>query len=118
MLTEQFDEDTPPEYVAANERLYKALGLMPQDGDLRDLTLDLLSGGVAGFYRDDQDKLYVVSRSGGIGGNEKITYAHEYGHALQDQTWTGLHGPGGRPGPERLDHGPSGGLRRRRHRSS
>ena len=28
-LTEQFDEDTPPEYVAANERLYKALGLMP-----------------------------------------------------------------------------------------
>ena len=29
MLTEQFDEDTPPAYVAANERLYKALGLIP-----------------------------------------------------------------------------------------
>lgn len=88
MLTQQFDEETPPEYLAANERLYKALGLMPQDGSLRDLSLDLLSGGVAGFYRDDQGKLYVVSRSGGIGGNEKITFAHEFGHALQDQTWT------------------------------
>ena len=45
MMTEEFDEDTPPEYVAANERLYKALGLMPQDGDLRALTLDLLRAG-------------------------------------------------------------------------
>lgn len=87
MLTKQFDEDTPPAYLAANERLYKALGLLPDDASLRDLSLDLLSGGVAGFYRDDQGKLYVVSRSGGIGGNEKITYAHEYDHALQDQTW-------------------------------
>lgn len=88
MLTKQFDEETPPEYLAANERLYKALGLMPQDGSLRDLSLDLLSGGVAGFYRDDQGKLYVVSRTGAIGGNEKITFAHEFTHALQDQTWS------------------------------
>ena len=87
MMTEFFDQDTPPEYVAANERLYKALGLMPQDGDLRALTLDLLSAGVLGFYRNDEDTLYVVSRSGRIGGNEKMTYAHEFDHALQDQTW-------------------------------
>ena len=88
ILTQEFDEQTPPAYLAANERLYKALGLMPQDGNLRDLSLDLLSGGVAGFYRDDQGKLYVVSRSGAIGGEEKITFAHEFTHALQDQTWT------------------------------
>ena len=88
LLTKQFDKETPPAYLAANERLYKALGLMPQDGSLRDLSLDLLSGGVAGFYRDDEGKLYVVSRSGEIGGNEKITFAHEFTHALQDQTWT------------------------------
>ena len=29
MLTKEFDEETPPEYIAANERLYKALGLIP-----------------------------------------------------------------------------------------
>ena len=88
ILTQEFDKDTPPAYLAANERLYKALGLLPQDASLRDLSLDLLGGGVAGFYRNDEGKLYVVSRSGGIGGNEKVTYAHEYDHALQDQTWT------------------------------
>ena len=63
MITEMFDEDTPPAYLAANERLYKALGLIPATSDLRDLSLDLLSGGVAGFYRNDQGKLYVVSKS-------------------------------------------------------
>ena len=29
LITEQFDEETPPAYLAANERLYKALGLIP-----------------------------------------------------------------------------------------
>lgn len=88
MITQQFDEETPPEYVAANERLYKALELIPADDDLRELTLDLLSGGVAGFYRSDQDTLYLVSRTGLPGVNERVTFAHEYDHALQDQNTT------------------------------
>jgi hypothetical protein len=88
MITEQFDEETPPEYVAANDRLYKALELIPADADLRELTLDLLSGGVAGFYRSDEDTLYIVSRTGLPGVNERITFAHEYDHALQDQNTT------------------------------
>jgi hypothetical protein len=87
MLTEAFDRESPPAYVAANERLYKALGLIPADASLRDLTLDMLSGGVAGFYRHDQGKLYVVSRSGAPGAGERITFAHEYDHALQDQNF-------------------------------
>ena len=88
LITEMFDEDTPPAYLAANERLYKALGLIPETSDLRDLSLDLLSGGVAGFYRNDQGKLYVVSKSGGPGPNERFYFAHEYDHALQDQNST------------------------------
>ena len=88
LIKQMYEEDSPPEYVAANERFYKALGLLPQDESLEDLTLELLSGGVAGFYRNDQKKLYVVSKSGAVGGNEKITFAHEFDHALQDQHFT------------------------------
>ena len=88
LITQQFDEETPPAYLAANERLYKALGLIPVDAKLRDLTLDLLSGGVAGFYRNDQNKLYVVSKTGTPGVIERFTFAHEYDHALQDQNYT------------------------------
>ena len=88
LITQQFDAETPPAYLAANERLYKALGLIPIDAKLRDLTLDLLSGGVAGFYRNDQNKLYVVSKTGTPGVIERFTFAHEYDHALQDQNYT------------------------------
>ena len=84
-IEQLYHEETPPALVAANERFYKALDLLPDDASLEDLTIEMLSGGVAGFYRDDQKTLYVVSRSGGIGGNEKITFAHEFDHALQDQ---------------------------------
>ncbi len=88
LITQQFDQDTPPAYLAANDRLYKALGLIPATSNLRTLSLDLLSGGVAGFYRSDQGKLYVVSKTGGPGPNERFYFAHEYDHALQDQNST------------------------------
>jgi hypothetical protein len=88
MLTKEYDEETPPAYVAATERLYKALGLIPADASLRDVTLDLLGGGVAGFYRNDQGKLYVISKTGAPGAAERFYFAHEYDHALQDQNFT------------------------------
>lgn len=88
MLADQFEKDNPPDYEAANETLYKALGLIPGDADLKQMSLDLLGSGVAGFYDDDARKMYVVSRSGEVGGAEKITYAHEFTHALQDQHFT------------------------------
>jgi len=88
MLTEMFDKETPPAYLAATERLYEALDLIPADASLRDLTLDLLGGGVVGFYRDDEGKLYVVSKTGAPGANERFYFAHEYDHALQDQNFT------------------------------
>ena len=83
-----FDEDNPPEYVAATEQLYKALGLMPKDQSLKQLYLELLGSQVAGFYDPDEKQLFVVSRSGTVNGADKITFAHEYDHALQDANFT------------------------------
>jgi len=87
-LTEQFDKDAPPAYVAGTERLYKALGLIPADASLKTETLDLLGGGVVAFYDHDQGKLYVTSKTGNAGGPEKFYFSHEYDHALQDQNFT------------------------------
>jgi hypothetical protein len=88
LLTQMFDQDTPPAYEAGTERLYRALGLIAADANLRTLSLDLLSGGVAAFYRSDQAKLYVVTKSGGVGPVERFYFSHEYDHALQDQNST------------------------------
>ncbi|MEA2653034.1 MAG: hypothetical protein QOI37_261, partial [Chloroflexota bacterium] len=88
LLTQQFDQDTPAAYLAGSERLYKGLGLIPETSSLRTLSLDLLSGGVAAFYRNDESKLYVVSKTGAAGPTERFYFSHEFDHALQDQNST------------------------------
>ena len=88
MLAKDFDTETPAAYLAGSERLYKALGLIPAGSSLRDLTIDLLGGAVAAFYRDVEGKLYVITKSGQPGPAERFYFAHEYDHALQDQNST------------------------------
>jgi hypothetical protein len=86
-VSDSFSKDNPAEVVAANERLLKAFDLLPADASLKDLYLNLLGSQVAGLYSPDDKKLYVVSRSGGLGPAEKTAFAHEFTHALQDQNF-------------------------------
>ena len=87
ILTKSFRENTPVSLVEAGETLYKELLLMPQDASLEDLFIELYSSSAAGVYDSKTKQLYVVSKSGEIGLLERITYAHEYTHALQDQNY-------------------------------
>jgi len=84
-LRQSMDRDNPPELVAATDKLYKQLGLLPADASLQALYLNLLTSQVVGFYDQRTKEMYVVSTSGQIGPVEQITYAHEFDHALQDQ---------------------------------
>jgi hypothetical protein len=88
LLTADFDKETPASYLAGSDRLYKALGLIPPDSSLRALTLDLLGGAVAAFYKDTEGKLYVITKTGEPGPAERFYFSHEYTHALQDQNST------------------------------
>jgi hypothetical protein len=85
VLRTSFDEDYPPEQVAADEALYHGLGLLPAEVKLADIYLELLESQVAGLYDPIRERLYVVSKEGGVGAVEKVYYSHEYDHALQDQ---------------------------------
>jgi hypothetical protein len=87
VLRTSFDEDYPPDQVAADERMYHALGLLPKDDKLADVYIELLSSQVAGLYDPVEERLYVVSKAGGVGAVEKVYYSHEYDHALQDQNY-------------------------------
>ena len=84
-LRASFRDQNPEALVQATETLYKQLLLIPQDASLEKLYLDMLTSQVAGLYDDKTKKMYVVSKDGTIGPAEKITYAHEFTHALQDQ---------------------------------
>ena len=85
VIQKAFDEDYPAEQVAADEALYKGLGLLPEDAKLDEVYVDLLESQVAGLYDPVSESLYVVSKQGGVGAVEKVYYSHEYDHALQDQ---------------------------------
>jgi hypothetical protein len=90
-IEEQFAKDNPADEIAVAEETLQALGLLPAGASLGDLYVDLLGSQVAGFYDPETQEMVVVSKSGTIGGTEKVTFAHEFTHALQDQNF-GLEG--------------------------
>lgn len=53
--------------------------------DLYSLTYRYLGENIAGFYDPDTEEFVVVSNDKEIDALEKLTYAHEFMHALQDQ---------------------------------
>lgn len=61
----------------------QALGLLTADQDIVALTEQLYVAQVLGYY-DFEDKQMVVVTDAGLTAAARITYAHEYTHALQD----------------------------------
>lgn len=62
-----------------------AMDLLTPTFDLYNFTVDLYSEQIAGFYEPDSKQLYVIAEPGDLSALEKITFAHEFDHALQDQ---------------------------------
>jgi len=82
-LLQLFDEQYPPEERERDNISLRALGLLEPDQDIAELQLELLGDQVLGFY-DDTEKRMVVVSDAGLDIEARITYAHEYTHALQD----------------------------------
>jgi len=87
VIRTSFEEDYPADEVAADERLYHGLGLLPKETKLKDVYIDLLESQVLGLYDPVDKQLYVLSEGGDVGAVEKVYYSHEYDHALQDQNF-------------------------------
>jgi len=79
---EQLYEEYPPEDQRRDNISLRALGLLDPGQDALELQLQLL-GDQLGFY-DDVDKRMVIVTDAGLDAAAKLTYAHEYTHALQD----------------------------------
>jgi hypothetical protein len=78
-----FAEEYPPDEQRRDETALRALGLLTEEQEIAALQLQLLGDQVLGFYDDIDERMVVVSDVG-IDAESKITYAHEYTHALQD----------------------------------
>jgi hypothetical protein len=83
---ESLDRDYPADRRRADETVYKLLGLIEPDADLRELSGNLFGEGVAGYYDPRDGRLRVVEGAGtGTRVLEEMILAHELTHALEDQ---------------------------------
>ena len=82
-LIEDFEEDYNPEEERESAIILELFGLLNAEFDLYNFYLELLTEQVAGFY-DNETKEMVVILGEGFEAPQKLTYAHEYTHALQD----------------------------------
>jgi hypothetical protein len=85
VMNEFFAEYTPEE-AERDVMVYHAWGLLDAEFDIVGLFKELYSEQVAGYYDTKTKEMYVVQGEGFFG-NERITYAHEFTHVLQDQTY-------------------------------
>lgn len=85
-----YEEEIPEEEAFRLALLYEAFDLLPPDSDYLDTYLDLLSAQIGGFYDPVTEGMYTLLLTGDKLGDElplfeRIVYAHEFTHALQDQ---------------------------------
>lgn len=89
-LNIQFAEYYTEEVVAADTAFYRAFGLIPDDYDLVSEIAELYGAQVAGYYDPETQIMNVILSSGEAPEDDlpfldRIIFAHEYVHALQDQ---------------------------------
>lgn len=81
-----FFKDYTPEEAAGDVKVLSTLGLLEPGFDLLTFYQDLYSEQIAGFYDSETKEMYVVAGEN-FGGMERMTYAHEFNHVLQDQNY-------------------------------
>ena len=84
-LMDTFERDYLPNERESDQKELVALGLIKPTDDIVKISLDLLSDEVVGVYDPDQKAMVVVGDADSFGPAERVTFAHEFTHALQDQ---------------------------------
>jgi hypothetical protein len=88
-LREHFTHEYDRRYSAEEEQrdlaVLRALDMDSGGGSLRDEQIDSLTKSVLGFYDQETKQLVVVTEKPSMTVHDRVTYAHEFTHSLQDQ---------------------------------
>jgi hypothetical protein len=85
-IREDFLADYTRQEAVDDARVLALFDLLDRDFDLWSLYNDLYAEQTAGYYDPSTGRMYIVA-PGGWTGVERLTYVHEFTHALQDQTY-------------------------------
>lgn len=86
IVVEDFFAEYSDQDATQDVLVLSSLGLLPDTFDLKVFYEELYTEQIAGFYDSDTKEIYVVQGLD-FGGAEKLTYAHEFTHVLQDQVY-------------------------------
>ncbi|MDQ7024338.1 MAG: hypothetical protein Q9P01_05380 [Anaerolineae bacterium] len=89
-LNGELEDTFTPEYLDEVMAFYVAFDFLAPDADIQALALALYAQQVIGYYRSDTQTMNIVTDDGQAPDGtmnilDRVTYAHEYIHALQDQ---------------------------------
>lgn len=84
-IQQDFEEDSSPEEARDYALTLAAFDFLDPEIDMYNLLLRLYTEQIAGFYDPEIEQIYVISDLGLMGQTERLLYAHEFTHALQDQ---------------------------------
>lgn len=86
-INERLADEYGPAKVAAEGRMLKLMGLLPQPMDYGKFIVSLMTEQVAGFYDHTRQELHIASWLPAM--MQPSVMAHEIFHAIQDQEWGG-----------------------------
>ena len=84
-LRKRVKETSSPDEVRAEELTLKKFGLIPQDFNLAENEVDLLTEQAAAFYDYNRKKLFITDSTSSE--SQEPVLAHELSHALADQNY-------------------------------
>lgn len=85
-VLDDFFKEYPREEASNDSLVLNTLGLIPSSFGLYDLYIDMYSEQIAGYF-DPESKAMFVVKGKEFSGAERMTYAHEFTHVLQDQNF-------------------------------
>jgi hypothetical protein len=88
VMEDSFLDEATLALLEEEELVLRALGFINTDYSLIDALLNSRGDALGGFYRPEEEKIYVVgSYFDGFGAIEQYIYAHEFAHAIQDANY-------------------------------
>jgi hypothetical protein len=82
---DRFNQQYLPSERESDQKLLTTIGLIGQSDSVVQILQGILQEQILGVYDQDDKTMYMLGDNGRFGPSEKVTFAQEYDHALQDQ---------------------------------
>jgi hypothetical protein len=85
LYLQRFDQEYLPSERESDQKLLTTIGLLGPNDSVVQILQSVLQEQILGIYNQDDKTMYLLADNGQLGPGERVTFAQEFDHALQDQ---------------------------------